>query len=286
MRSATVNMPRAHGPVKDREASRTCQLAAVGSARQQLATLREIGRGLDISLRDLERQRNTADMYAKGLLVAQFTRATCEAFLGMAAGLAQIAFPEAPTRPGQTKSLGVAGQAKVVAAAGKGLMKVAETASEAVLGGSADYAGAAAKVVKSAGGVAETILDAKGVNVKGVELLADGAAVKIEVLHAALNDDAKGTLEKLGKYGYTLHFKVLGLAGLKKTKVVGDTLREAFDYSHEIGSAFEQMLNAQDDNRQQYETSKRNLLALGRRLSAKIAELEACINNAEKLEAR
>src|SRR5690242_20521914 len=90
MAQPQLNTPNAVGPIRDRDALRVCSLNGIASAEQRVTSLRNLREALAMSIQELENQRRKDQIINKGLLVARFSKATCDAFIDMAATLVGI----------------------------------------------------------------------------------------------------------------------------------------------------------------------------------------------------
>ena len=90
------NPPDSLGPIRDRDAVRVCSLSGIMNAKERVVSLEKLRDGLELSIHELEKQRSRDQLRNKGLLVARFTKATCDAFLSMAADLASVLGGEGP----------------------------------------------------------------------------------------------------------------------------------------------------------------------------------------------
>src|SRR5690242_19524840 len=91
MAEPNFSSPDAVGPIRDADAQRVCSLAGIDTARQKVVTLKQMRDGLQVAMQELEQQRREDQIVTKALGVARFTKATCDAFLGMAAALSKAA---------------------------------------------------------------------------------------------------------------------------------------------------------------------------------------------------
>src|SRR3954465_13634864 len=89
-----LNTPDAVGPIRNPDARRVCTLSGIATAQEKIVTLRQLSNGLDISIRELDSQRRAENIAEKALLVARFTKATCDAFLSMGAALSKAFLPQ------------------------------------------------------------------------------------------------------------------------------------------------------------------------------------------------
>ena len=94
MAQPNFSTPDAVGPIQDPDARRVCSLARIDTARQRAFTLRQLRDGLDISIQDLEGQRRKDKIINTALVVARFTKATCDAFISMAGALGKAVLPK------------------------------------------------------------------------------------------------------------------------------------------------------------------------------------------------
>lgn len=267
--------------VRDATARQVCSLAGISVARERLNTFRELKAGIDVSLRQLESERTWAQRANKALLVLKFTKATCDAFIGMAAELSSYV-------PG-------AGKGANAVRSGYGIAStVADTAATAAAGGEVNYVTAGTGIVKSAAGFVDN---------SGASFLLTSNAIKAEMIVAAMNSDRDGVNKSAAEYGTELaKFSLSALdseeakdalsgltnrLGLQKT--TGPTkaatfvgiATEAFNYHQALNGAFDQYFDEQLDAAGRYQSGKAQFMRLGRQLQGKIDALEQFISSCE-----
>jgi hypothetical protein len=249
--------PDSAGPIRNKDVVRICTLASIATAEQKLTTLRQLKRGLDMAIADLDKQKRAEQIANKGLLVARFAKATCDSFVALAAEMAEVVLPEAAAKG-----------AKAVAQGSKLASGIAETASTAASGGkvTADQLigiGKAASAYAPGG--------------DATKLIIKSTTVKVEVIHEAMNQRPEGVMKKAASYLYDLHAKIGALAGLKKTAAFAKIAKEAFEYNENLGKAFTAAIAANDETSQRYQSLKASLLTQARRLSKQIEHMEAFV---------
>jgi hypothetical protein len=252
----------ARGPIRAPSAARVCGLHGIAGAQQQLVTLRQLRSGLDTSISELESEHRTAQFAERGLLVARFTKATCDAFLGMASALVEAVLPEA------------AKGAKSINAAYQAATPLAEAVSAKAVGGSFE----SGKVLTSSlKGASSLIRD------EGYELLAQSTVVKAEIIREAMNGDGKQIPRTAGNYLLDLHVTIAKMKGMpdriRHGAAIAEIAKGAFEYHKGVGEAFDEMLNSEEEDNERYIQQKANLLKLAKRVSAKIAELERYVQS-------
>jgi hypothetical protein len=187
------------GPIHDPAARRVCSLSGITSAREKVISLRRLRDGLDISIRELASEQHKGKIVNRALMVTRFTKATCDAFLGMAAGLAEVFLPKTAAKAANAveKSYGA-------------VIPLAEAAATSATGGKVDLVKAGAASIK------------KGVSLvtdnKGYEILTKSTVVKVQIVNSAMNKkDPKGLVRTAADYLYDLNTTILGMAS-EKTK--------------------------------------------------------------------
>src|SRR4051812_43221235 len=123
-----LRTPDAVGPIRDPNARRVCNLNGIAIEQEKLISLRKLRDGLDMSIRELEAQRRNEEMVNKAFMVARFTKATCDAFLGVGAALAKGFLGEKTSKP-----------IEAVEAMYGTATPLAEAASTSLSGGKADW---------------------------------------------------------------------------------------------------------------------------------------------------
>lgn len=253
----------ARGPIRAPNAARVCGLHGIAGAQQQLVTLRQLRCGLDTSISELESEHRATQFAERGLLVARFTKATCDAFLGMASSLAEAVLPSA-----------VAKGATAVNAAYQASTPLAEAASAKVAGGRIEAGKVLTSSLKGASGL---------IHNEGYELLAQSTVVKAEIIREAMNGDAKQIPRTAGNYLLEMNVTIAKMKGMPKKiqhgAAIADIAKSAFEYHEAIGNAFDEMLNSQEEESQSYMQQKANLLRMAKRVSVKIAELERYVQS-------
>src|SRR5690606_7504488 len=75
------------GPIRHAAAAKVCTLAGLNQAYKGLVTLRQLDRGMEIALQEVEAAQTKAELIDTALVVARFTKTTCDAFISLAAAL-------------------------------------------------------------------------------------------------------------------------------------------------------------------------------------------------------
>ncbi len=253
------------GPIRDPEARRVCSLAGIETARARVTTLKNLRDGLDISIKELENQRKKDKVVNKALMVARFTKATCDAFIGMAGTIAKAVIP------------GKGGEAAekfadVYATANP----IIEAVATADAGGKADWVKAGTSAAKEGVGLLTKN--------KGTQLLAKSAVVKVEVIRGAMNHDEEGVIKSGLTYAYDMNTTAAEMTGEKGEAVaaVMKVGKSAFEYNEQIGKAFDQLIDDDLESEERFHEAKANLVNQAKRLSKTIEELERSLAPLEK----
>lgn len=252
MTPSELATPNARGPVRDRDAARACSLAGITSAQQRAATLRQLKAGLDTAIADLDREHKVERFAHRGLMVARWTKATCETFVGMAGELGGLLLPE-PAAKG----------ARAVAQASAVVTPLAEAASTIGHGARPELS-LAADATKAAVGNAGL----------ATKLLTKSAVVKVEVINSAMNHEGKGLTKKAVDYAIELHTDILDEVGAKKTVAFVNLAKLAFQYNEALGSAADELIEADVDSVQRHRALKGTILTQSRNISATIDRLD------------
>jgi hypothetical protein len=247
----------------DPSAARVCNAAGIIKYKKKLVALQELRAGLDITVSELEAQRKKDQIVAKALMVARFTKATCDAFIGMAASLSQVFLPKA-----------VADQADAVNRIYGAASPIVEGAATEAAGGKVDYAQMLA--TSAARGAPLMTGD------KGGQLLIRSTAVKVEVINAAMNHDNKKVISSAAKYVYDLNVTAVDLAGSKKGAAFARIAKQAFTYNEDIGKAFDELLKDTKENEDRYSSQKATIARTARNLSRTIREFETFIESCQE----
>jgi hypothetical protein len=252
------------GPIRDKNAARVCGLNRISSKQEQLVTLRQLRGALETAIHDLEREHDQEKVVNRAFLVVRFTKATCDAFLGMAQTFVETFVPAAKEGAKTVNKVYAVGTS------------LGDAAGTKMAGGQVDYAKKAIELAKV------------GVSPKdeGYKLLAKSMFVKAEVIHAAVNHKPKDVQKKAASYLYDMHLKLaemtLDHAKHTKTKhavhLLADTAKRAFEYNEALGEIFDGMLEAEEEGDQRYVELRTSLLKQARMLSGKISALERAVN--------
>lgn len=272
MGQAHHNSPRAIAPIRDGNARRVCALSGIGSLQDRLVSLRSLRDGVEMSLRELENQRRKDEVLAKALLVVRFTRASCDAFLEMAAAASKLVLPKPAA-----KAAGLVNKLYGTTA------PLADAVGTAAAGGHVDVAQTAIASAKKGVSVLTRKQDA------GVQVLASSTMLKVEIVNNAMNHDAKGLTRTVASYVRDLNTAAFESAGMKKTAATGELTKiaqTAFTYNEQIGKAFDEMLSLTGENDERYQSLKVTMVTQGRQLSKRIDELERLILSMEEASAR
>src|ERR1043166_480224 len=81
------------GPIRDPEAARVCGLHDISAKQRQLVTLRQLQGALQTSIHELEREHQHEHFVNRAFMVLRFTKATCDAFIGMAQTFVETFIP-------------------------------------------------------------------------------------------------------------------------------------------------------------------------------------------------
>lgn len=262
MAQLQLNTADALGPIRDRDAIRVCSLSGILDAKAKVVSLEKLRDGLEISIHDLERQRSRDQMLNKALLVARFTKASCDAFLSLASDLASVLGGKVGAK-----------QAELVDSIYETVSPLVEATSASVAGQKVDWVKTGAASMKKG---ASLVTDNKG-----YQILTQSTAVKVEIINSAMNQDKEGIFKSAASYLYDLHATLLEIADAKKTAAFAKIAKDAFEYNEKIGDAFDQMLEGTLESEQRYLSLKTSLSHSARRLSAAIGDLEDFITSCE-----
>lgn len=252
------------GPIQDSETRRVCSLASIETERQKVFTLRQLRDGLNISIRELEDQRRKDKIVNKALVVARFTKATCDAFISMAGALGKAVLP------------GAAGdQVERIASGYAAATPLIEAVATSAAGGQADYVKALATTAKE--GVSLVTHN------KGAEILTKSTVVKVEIIKGAMNHDQEGIIKSAISYTYDLNTTIAEMAGKRGEAgaAFAKVAKSAFEYNEQIGKAFDQLIDDDLESQERANALKSNLAHQAKLLSKKIAEMEQFVVSCE-----
>ena len=259
------------GPIRDPNALRVCSLNGIGTKREKIATLEQLRDGIEMSIRELENERSRARALNRALTVLRFTKATCDAFIGLASALSKAILPKTAA----------AGAEKVEQFYGAAA-PLAEAASRSVADGKVDWKTASGAIKD---GTAVIIEEYGGEAGKaGYKILARSTVAKGEIIYGAMNKDEEGIKKSAASYMIDLH-ATLGdeaaekMSGAGKNAMGGTAAflkiaKSSFEYNEALGKAFDQLLDADEEDEERFRSLKANLLVQAKLLSNKIKELD------------
>ncbi len=262
MAQSELCSPDSVGPIRDVDARRVCTLNGIALAREEAVSLRKLRDGLNMTIQELESERQKAQLVNKALLVARFTKASCDAFLAMAGALGKAILPGAAGK-----------QADLVEKVYGTVTPLAAAAGTTVAGGRVDWVQTGAATVK------------KGVSVvtenKGVQILTKSTVAKVELINGAMNHDPKSVVKSAVSYLYDLHTTIGEMAGAKRGAAFAKIAKSAFEYHEQIGKAFDEMLDGSMETEERHLALKTTIVTQAKRLSRTIDELEQFITTCE-----
>jgi hypothetical protein len=256
--------PDTVGPIQDPDARRVCSLAGLETARQKVFTLRQLRDGLDISIKDLEAQRRKDKIINTALVVARFTKATCDAFISMAGALGKAVLPKPAGEEVEKFAAGYAAATPLV-----------DAAATSAAGGNADWVKAGTASVKE--GVSLVTRN------QGAQLITKSTVVKVEIIKGAMNHDKEGVIKSAVDYTYDLNVTVAEMTGKKGEAgaALAKVAKSAFEYNEQIGKAFDQLIDDDLESRERIHALKSSLVHQAKLLSKKIGEMDQFITSCE-----
>lgn len=264
MAQPNFSSPDTVGPIQDPDARRVCSLAGLETARQKVFSLRQLRDGLDISIKDLEAQRRKDKIINTALVVARFTKATCDAFISMAGALGKAVLPKPAGEEAEKFASLYAASTPLV-----------DAAATSAAGGRADWVKAGTASVKE--GVSLVTHN------QGAVLMTKTTVVKVEVIKGAMNHDQEGIIKSAVDYTYDLNVTMAEMTGKKGEAgaALAKVAKSAFEYNEQIGKAFDQLIDDDLESQERVHALKRNLVHQARLLSKKIDEMEQFISSCE-----
>jgi hypothetical protein len=252
------------GPIRDKDGARICTLAGMDLARRSIITLRELDRGTELALQEVEAARTKAQFYDKALIVARFTKATCDAFISLAAELS-----------GNKAAKGVA-DAYGVSSVGAGAV--------------GDIT--AGKRVDAVSLVTDSLKASSAYAGPNAEYLMKNVAVKTELVRGAMNTDKNAVIRSSVEYTADLSTYTLDqLKEIEKDTKTGKNAgivskfvkigKELFLYNDKVGEAFDQYLKDSDATSESFESQKLTLKMAGGNIRRRVRELEQFIQSCE-----
>jgi len=266
MASSDIVTPDAIGPIRDTNARRVCSLNGI-SAQTQLVSFRKLRDGLDMTIRELDSQHRRDRMILKARLVTKFTKASCDAFIGMAAGFIKVMLP------------GAKKPAELIKNAYGAATPLAEAAGTTLAGGTVDWVKTGAASAREGAALVTRHKDA-------YEILLKTTAVKVEVIHDAINGDHEGVVKTAASYVYDLHTKIAEMLEAERLAAFAEIAKQTFEYNEQIGKAFDEMLESGEQSEEQYRMLKATISSQAKRLSAKIKLLEDFLQSCEPVTPR
>jgi hypothetical protein len=251
--------PNTH-TIRDPKALQACTLAGISVAKERLVTFTQLRAGIDQTLRDLDNQRRKEKLIESAFLLAKFTKATCDSFLGLAAELSIVLGPAAHKAAGKVKDV-------------YGLASVgAETAGTLAAGGQVDYAKTTTALTKAA---------ASFIDNKGAQFAVKSNAVKAELVIGAMNGDKKSVQKSAIEYGVELGRFSLDALELEKQNAFVGIASEAFNYKQTLDELFDEALAMKEESSMRYVNTKAQFQRFGKKFQAKIDELQDFIRTCE-----
>jgi hypothetical protein len=246
-------------PIRNSNGARVCSLAGISVAKDSLVDLSKVKAGLDLAIRDLDAQSQRDRDLGRIIMVLQWTKLTCDAFIGMAAALS----------PGGKKI----NPAKVVKAAYGVTDVIADTTTKAVLGQKVNYGTAAIEAAK------------KGVSAlpvsKEAKYLTKSSLIKAEIVVHVLSSNPKEIIKSAVEYQYELLKFSLDALELKKTLGFTELAKETFTYHQKIAALIDTTLRESESTQLSYVTQRLTLTSLARRIGRQIERLQEFVVECE-----
>ena len=261
-KKAKFVQPHAASHIRDADARRVCTLHGMAAAQQKVVALQQLRASLDTVIRELEGQRRWEHIVHRAKAVTLFTKATCDAFIGIAAALSKVVLPDTVSKKAEyiEKLYGTA-------------TPVAEALGNAIAGAKQDWVKTGATVAKEGVGLVTKN--------KAHEVLTKTTVVKVEIIKGALNGDTEGVVKSAAEYSADLHATLADIIKWKKTEAFIKIAKSGFVYNEALGKAFEELVDNDLDTSLRYLSQRNNIAAQARRLSQKIEELESLLLSCE-----
>lgn len=251
-------------PVIDPRLGKVCDLAGISRATERLATFQQLKKGIDVALVDVDKSRKKAELLNNLIALTKFTRATCDAFISMAAALS-----------GQKGDFVKTGYSS--------LSVVADAAVRHSLGQPVSYIELGEDLAQeSTGFIPDKFAPAK--------FLAQSTIYKAQIITGAVKNDKQRVKDKAIDYGieigkYSLDglkesaSTELGKSGASAAKAYLEISKATFSYNEALEKIADELLENREDTASQFTSQKVMLLRLARNLQSKIDELQALLTS-------
>jgi hypothetical protein len=240
-------------PFRTANGARVCSLAGIQAAKETLVELGKLRAGLEISIRDLDAQTKRDHTIGRVVMVLQWTKLTCDAFIGMAAALS--------------------GSGKGVKAIYGATDVVADTATKAALGQKVNYATAALDAAKKG---------ASGLPVsKEAKFLVKSGLIKTEIVVHAINSNPKDLIKAAGDYQYELLKFTLDALDAKKSLKFTEIAKETFTYHTKVAALVDATIRESESTQLSHLSQRMTLTSLARRIERQIDRLQEFVTACE-----
>ncbi|MFL5296486.1 MAG: hypothetical protein ACJ798_08915 [Phenylobacterium sp.] len=248
----------------DPRLGKVCDLAGISRATERLATFQQLKKGIDLALADVDKSRKRAELLNSLIALTKFTRATCDAFISMAAALSGR-------------------KADIVKTGYSSISVVVDAAVRHSLGQEVSYVDVGEDFAQEATGF---IPDKFG----PAKFLTQGTIYKAQIITGAVKQDKQRVVDKSVDYGvemakYSLDVlkedasSNLGKSGAGAAKAYVELSKATFSYNEALEKIFDDLLADRESTASQYTSQKVMLLRLARGLQAKIDEVQGLLTS-------
>lgn len=236
-----------------------CSVANVDATKAKIVTLEELHKGLEEAIAQLEAEHSRQQWLNKALLVVSFTKASCEAFLGLAEVGASLVLG---------KTAGTA--AKAVKEGYEILAPSAEILSTALLAGQIPKLSSFTALARGAAGKYGS---------DGTKILVSTKTIQIDLLTNAFAQDHKAMLGDAAKYGFELS-KITAKYGIgDKSETIVSGVQTVVEYHMSLTQIIDQHFELEDTSREVFDNARLNFRMTALRLKKRIAELQKFVDS-------
>jgi hypothetical protein len=260
-----------HRVIRNHAAAQVCSLANIQVTRQKVVTLTQLRSALQISLRQLEQERQHRNLVDKLYLAARLTKATCDAFLGIAVDMSEMLMPR--------EGLGNKASPEAMVNAAYGAASAfADAGGRYFSGQKVDFAKTTGAALKSASSVMPM---GKEMPKSAVDFLRDSSGIHADLFVSVVNGDKHGVVNNSIDYAVAVAKLNLSALGRDKYAAFLGIAKKAFDYNDQIKEALDEALDNQVESAQAYQGSKFMIIRLARNLDRTIADMQAFVASCE-----
>jgi hypothetical protein len=243
-------------PSLDHTVTQTCTLHGISIIGGKLTNLRKLEISIQKNLLDLSRVKSHQELMTSALLGLQLTKATCDAFISLAADAADL--------------IGSGGSAKLVSSGYSAASALATSTTQSMIGQQANWGATAGTIINSAApSLLKAKLDTK--NVSAAASLIKQGTIKTDLLVSAFKNDEAGIKKAAVAYGKSVAQMVATAANSRLGKVVS-VMSTLDTYNTALARAFDEAMANRDSN--MFVGAKRSLEAQLKKIHALIGKFQ------------